>query len=1031
MTKKILLTVFLLSLSSLLFVGFNYFFKHSSLTFPTKAQAQALALPADTDWFTVGGNYQRTSWVNSDAQNQTEIRGNLNVEWYQPIEPYIPYKVQPIFANNTAFISTSKGLYAFDLTSTSTQTKVKWVYPTEMPLGNSPTVVTVNNRLTAYVGGYDKKIDAIDANTGTDIPGYTPYEAEAGFETNPLIINNIIYAGNRDGYFYALDAVTGALKWKFKTDGPILFSGAFKSNTLYFASNDMYAYALKADTTNPNGEQIWKSAKLPGAGFYSFWPVIYTEKQTGKDYVIFGGGDNYRTSDLTAANVGASSPYAEISTEHGAEAQYLFPTCYNDSSNNPPTCPVGNLISPVATASASDTFWTPGTQLLDASKASTYFETYPQRRTSLILDASNGQEYTYDANGNGKPEYAPFTLTNVTSSGNRYPAIVGGDNILYSTNTYISGSWIPRGDLVGWKFGTNQISRVQSIGVGHAIDEPMSFAGGGKLIYWSLCGDREAGAFDITLPYGQQNRGWNYYIYDLMRRAAPDYDPMYNNGNPVHYNDMNGWQVYSGKNQSKNGVYGKHSTSQSPPTPYKGMLYMIRGNTLLAWKPGIASGTKLALAAIVPVQNVPNVPTVAEIKQRLESEIQKMLAVGPLRPGYHSISLADSRGEGRYTNEKEFGEIFDYFQNPADTIYTLTSAYPYLSATTQQQVKNYLQNNYGPGSTYDFTRIVHVGWGTGAGREAFDIPAEDFAGFGTNCHSPLNPSTTRICAATFYQNFPAFSFYAAWKYAQIVGNGDQTTARNIFNSMSAKLETPPADSVLTLKPYWLNLYIAGYQGYLELQKMAGLPETSSVRDTYNHLLNLRISGFDKNIPLIWQTGGGDVTPDGDYSTTLAVARNFMFMTPELAASMSATIQPQVQSAVDEYQYVAPYWFVSKFDQTTGEGTLDHLYNYPALFQAKAYILKQPYSELAKYIDEPAFARGDLFYIQSLSAALSVAPNAFPADINGDGKVGLTDLQTLFDNWNTPGYRRADIDSDGVVNGIDFSLLMKDWGKQFP
>ena len=34
----------------------------------------------------------------------------------------------------------------------------------------------------------------------------------AGFETNPLVINNTIYAGNRDGYFYAFDAVT----WKPK-----------------------------------------------------------------------------------------------------------------------------------------------------------------------------------------------------------------------------------------------------------------------------------------------------------------------------------------------------------------------------------------------------------------------------------------------------------------------------------------------------------------------------------------------------------------------------------------------------------------------------------------------------------------------------------------------------------------------------------------------------------------------------------------------------------------------------------------------
>ncbi len=46
-----------------------------------------------------------------------------------------------------------------------------------------------------------------------------------------------------------------------------------------------------------------------------------------------------------------------------------------------------------------------------------------------------------------------------------------------------------------------------------------------------------------------------------------------------------------------------------------------------------------------------------------------------------------------------------------------------------------------------------------------------------------------------------------------------------------------------------------------------------------------------------------------------------------------------------------------------------LYNYPAMFQAKAYIMKASRSELSKYLDAPAFERGDLFYIQNLVAAL--------------------------------------------------------------
>ena len=235
---------------------------------------------ASGDWPMAGANPQRTSW------NTEEVRGGLNVLWYHPIEPYISYKIQPIAANGRIYVSTARGLYTFSADNGA----LLWVYPTEQPLGHSPTIAVINGKSIAYVGGYDRKIHAIDAMSGLTLPGYTAYEAGAGFETNPLVVNNTIYAGNRDGYFYAFDALSGSYLWKYKTEGPIAFSAAYKNGTIYFASNDAHAYALNAS----NGALVWKSAKLPGSGFHSYWPVIYTNKTTGKDYVIFTSGENYR-----------------------------------------------------------------------------------------------------------------------------------------------------------------------------------------------------------------------------------------------------------------------------------------------------------------------------------------------------------------------------------------------------------------------------------------------------------------------------------------------------------------------------------------------------------------------------------------------------------------------------------------------------------------------------------------------------------------------------------------------------------------
>ena len=91
---------------------------------------------------------------------------------------------------------------------------------------------------------------------------------------------------------YAVNTANGNLRWKFSTGGPILFSAAASRNgaTIYFASNDSYAYAVNAQT----GAQVWKSAKLPGAGFGSWWPVIYLDPQTQREYVLLPGSHNYR-----------------------------------------------------------------------------------------------------------------------------------------------------------------------------------------------------------------------------------------------------------------------------------------------------------------------------------------------------------------------------------------------------------------------------------------------------------------------------------------------------------------------------------------------------------------------------------------------------------------------------------------------------------------------------------------------------------------------------------------------------------------
>jgi outer membrane protein assembly factor BamB len=159
--------------------------------------------------------------------------GALKPIWVKPVEPYISQKVQIIAASGRLFLSTARGLYAFDAATVADL----WVYPTELPLGHSPTYA--DGRV--YVGGLDRRIHAIDADTGQAL---WTFGAAGGFHTSPLVVEGLVCAGSRDGCMYAVDAGTGELVWK-QNRGQILQSAAFRtaSSSLVLKTHGPMPYA--------------------------------------------------------------------------------------------------------------------------------------------------------------------------------------------------------------------------------------------------------------------------------------------------------------------------------------------------------------------------------------------------------------------------------------------------------------------------------------------------------------------------------------------------------------------------------------------------------------------------------------------------------------------------------------------------------------------------------------------------------------------------------------------------------------------
>ena len=147
----------------------------------------------------------------------------------------------------------------------------KWKFQTNGRVSSSP---AVENGLV-YVGSMDQNLYAVDQQTGALT---WKFATEDPVVSSPALAGGIVYFASYDGKFYALDAATGQLKWKFETAGErrdagrhlhgllraaetmpdpwdyFLSSPAVWNGAVYCGSGDGNVYALDA----VSGSLKWK-----------------------------------------------------------------------------------------------------------------------------------------------------------------------------------------------------------------------------------------------------------------------------------------------------------------------------------------------------------------------------------------------------------------------------------------------------------------------------------------------------------------------------------------------------------------------------------------------------------------------------------------------------------------------------------------------------------------------------------------------------------------------------------------------------
>jgi outer membrane protein assembly factor BamB len=188
----------------------------------------------------------------------------------------------PVFANipvlgQLVFIAGYNGkVYAYAADTLQS----RWVYPTEGNLGPIVSGVLISDNVL-YVGDADGNVYALDAATGA-----LKWKAVTGGEiwSSPSIDGTTLFVSSFDKKVYAFDTATGAKKWDYATSSTNVAAPIIVNGTVYVGSLDRNIYALN----EINGELKWKFS-----GDNWFWArpvelngVIYAPNLDNKVYAL-------------------------------------------------------------------------------------------------------------------------------------------------------------------------------------------------------------------------------------------------------------------------------------------------------------------------------------------------------------------------------------------------------------------------------------------------------------------------------------------------------------------------------------------------------------------------------------------------------------------------------------------------------------------------------------------------------------------------------------------------------------------------
>jgi uncharacterized repeat protein (TIGR01451 family) len=850
-----------------------------------------------------------------------------------------------------------------------------------------------------YQGVMNGEMHALNANTGQVIwirsPGGPIAHTAATDGTR-------VYFGTLDNNVYALNVGDGSLAWTFASGGPVDSAPTVVDGRVFIGSNDGNLYALNAST----GAKLWQ---VETGG-----PVI-TSPAVVNGRVYFG------SEDLKARCASATNGDVLWETQiYGFSMHNTHPIVSDD----------GQVVI-FFTVKAGASSYVPTEDYPDASSGAnpvvtwnTYYHNHPTYRTLFYLSTNDGADLWDYSNQRYVPMPIPYwglLYPVLHPDGSAYFAAPSGaagyafeldhDNRLIRVDlTNGVATQVAGGSMPEFQTRMDEVGRYALAGTGNDVNLYLSSS--------EDLGVYHLGSKTITGLFGDRDP------------RSPEYINFGSHVNPLSPLPSLHIRRYAGAT-SMGAV-----PATSVPIIANNMAYMTSWGWLYALGPtdhGYNPATSFPARDARLYKETGSqytyprgkASTVAEIHSEISQRVTDIIATGVSGPPLN-VRWEQPGGEMIY-NETPY-ETFGYdFQ----VVRALSEAYPFLSASQQTQLKNYL-SGYLANTLLNNSDYAYVYNCLYFGETTVRTGIE-------NCGGP----NLRTQWFVDNPNFIGQRLYALWIYAKNTGDWASINAHwsLISDQLGRFVDAYDASVGYCVFPMWhagrLNIgaQIAAAEGVRNMAEHLGDTGTYNQAHTLlNNLLNERVA-LANFVPNLYDQGvlqpaqlrlnsdgtinhqdimgpgspfasnmspfrGNELNRDtdpaqlnwmenGDYEVDEGVG--FMYyaalsgyfpLTDEMSARLRSSLLDKTRLYVNTYEVHDPWWWMSDSGHsTTGSG--EHLYHSPTLawsmFQAKAHILEEDWQTLVCELPEAVSTNSkyDLYRLQDLTTLLEKSGNTAP------------------------------------------------------